>query len=422
METTYIVGNRRLVGDVKVSGSKNACLPILAASLLTDEECTIKNVPRLSDIGTMLEIFKALGVDFSYASPHALKIQARNVSGEVPGSLVRKMRASICLMGALLGRLHRVVIPKPGGCVIGDRPFDLHIKGFKALGYKISEEDDIWTLDGKDLHGTTVCLSGPRGSTMTGTTNVVMAAIMIPGQTIIEDAAIEPEVVDFCRYLTHMGAKIKGIGTSVLTIHGGVPLHGCEYAIIGDRMEAGTFVCAGLITGGNIRISGLEFGLLDSFLHPLKKTGANVFQNVDGTIHVQSGDPLGSIDVETGPHPGFPTDLQAQLCTLLTQSGGNSTIRENIYPNRFMYVTELKKMGATIDHVGPCARIKGSCSLKGAHLQATDLRAGAALYLAGLCAKGDTFVHDIFHLDRGYEALEDKLCLLGAKIKRMKVA
>ncbi|MDR1528463.1 MAG: UDP-N-acetylglucosamine 1-carboxyvinyltransferase [Puniceicoccales bacterium] len=421
MEAAYIVGNRRLVGDVKVSGSKNACLPVLAASLLTDEECIINNVPRLSDIDTMLEIFKSLGVDFSYVGPNALKIHARNISGEVPGSLVKKMRASICLMGALLGRLRRVIIPKPGGCVIGDRPFDLHTKGFRALGYEISEKDEIWTLDGKNLHGTTVCLSGPRGSTMTGTTNVVMAAIMIPGKTIIEDAAIEPEVIDFCRYLIRMGAKIEGVGTSILTIHGGEPLHGCEYTIIGDRMEAGTFVCAGLITGGNIRILGLESGLLDSFLYPLRKTGANVFQDIDGTIHVQPGEPLGAIDVVTGPHPGFPTDLQAQLCTLLTQSNGNSTIRENIYPNRFMYVTELKKMGATIDHVGPCAHIKGSCSLQGTHLQASDLRAGAALYLAGLCAAGDTFVHDIFHLDRGYEALEDKLCLLGAKIKRIKI-
>ncbi|MDR2628948.1 MAG: UDP-N-acetylglucosamine 1-carboxyvinyltransferase [Puniceicoccales bacterium] len=421
MEAACIVGGKRLVGNVKVSGSKNACLPILAASLLTDEECTINNVPRLSDIDTMLEIFKALGVDFSYVGPHMLKIQARNISGEVPGSLVKKMRASICLMGALLGRLHRVVIPKPGGCVIGDRPFDLHIKGFNALGYKVSEENGIWTLDGKDLHGTTVCLSGSRGSTMTGTTNVVMAAAMISGQTTIEGAATEPEVVDFCHYLTHMGAKIGGIGTSTLTIRGGEPLHGCEYTIIGDRMEAGTFVCAGLITGGNIRVSGLEFGLLDSFLYPLRKTGANVFQNIDGIIHVQSNEPLGAIDVVTGPHPGFPTDLQAQLCALLTQSDGNSTIRENIYPNRFMYVAELKKMGATIDHVGPCAHIKGSCALQGAHLQATDLRAGAALYLAGLCATGDTFVHDIFHLDRGYEALEDKLRLLGAKIKRIKI-
>ncbi|MDR1233291.1 MAG: UDP-N-acetylglucosamine 1-carboxyvinyltransferase, partial [Puniceicoccales bacterium] len=277
MEAAYIVGDRRLVGGVKVSGSKNACLPILAASLLTDEECIINNVPRLSDIDTMLEIFKAIGVDFSYVGSHMLKIQARNISSEVPGSLVKKMRASICLMGALLGRLRRVVIPKPGGCVIGDRPFDLHIKGFKALGYKIFEGDGIWTLDGRDLYGTTVCLSGPRGSTMTGTINVVMAAVMIPEQTIIEDAAVEPEVVDFCRYLARMGAKIEGIGTPILTIHGGEPLHGCKYAIIGDRIETGTFVCAGLITGGNIRISGLEFGLLDSFLHPLRKIGANVF-------------------------------------------------------------------------------------------------------------------------------------------------
>jgi UDP-N-acetylglucosamine 1-carboxyvinyltransferase len=367
----------------------------------------------------MLEIFKAIGVDFSYVDSHTLKIQARNISCEVPGPLVKKMRASICLMGALLGRLRRVIIPNPGGCVIGDRPLDLHIKGFKALGYEISEKNGIWTLNGKDLCGTTVCLSGPRGSTMTGTTNVIMAAVTIAGQTTIEDAAIEPEVVDFCQYLNHMGAKIEGIGTSTLTIHGGKSLHGCKYTIIGDRMEAGTFVCAGLITGGNIRISGLELGLLDSFLHPLRKTGANVFQDVDGIIHVQSDKPLEAIDVETGPHPGFPTDLQAQLCALLTQSDGSSIIKENIYPNRFMYVSELKKMGGTISHEGPCAYIKGPCSLKGTHLQATDLRAGAALYLAGLCATGDTFVHDTSHVNRGYETLENKLRLLGAKIERI---
>ncbi|MDR1890882.1 MAG: UDP-N-acetylglucosamine 1-carboxyvinyltransferase [Puniceicoccales bacterium] len=421
MKAAHIVGERRLEGNVRVSGSKNACLPILAASLLTDEECVINNVPRLSDIDTMLEIFKTIGVDSSYISSHTLKIQARSLSCEVPEQLVKKMRASIYLMGVLLGRLRRVVIHKPGGCVIGERPFDLHIKGFKALGCEISEKDGTWMLDGKNLHGTTVCLSGPHGSTVTGTVNVVMAAIKAPGRTIIESAAIEPEVIDLCRYLISMGAKIDGIGTSTLTIHGGEPLHGCEYTIIGDRMEAGTFVCAGLITGGNIEISGLEFGLLDSFLHSLRKTGANVFQNTDGTIHVQSEKPLVAIDVVTGPHPGFPTDLQAQLCVLLTQSNGNSTIRESIYPNRFMYVAELNKMGANIDHTGECAHIKGSIPLKGAHLWATDLRAGAALYLAGLCAKGDTFIHDIFHIDRGYEALESKLQMLGAKIERITV-
>ncbi|MDR2779247.1 MAG: UDP-N-acetylglucosamine 1-carboxyvinyltransferase [Puniceicoccales bacterium] len=421
MNAVHIVGNRRLVGDVKVNGSKNACLPILAASLLTDEVCIIHNVPKLSDIDTMLEIFKAIGVDFSYVGHHTLKVQARNISWEVPGALVKKMRASICLMGALLGRLRRVVIPKPGGCVIGDRPFDLHIKGFKALGYEISEKDGVWILDEKHLHGATICLCGPRGSTMTGTINVIMAAIGIRGQTIIESAAVEPEVVNFCQYLTNMGAKIDGIGTSTLTIYGGNFLHGCEYTIIGDRMEAGTFVCAGLITGGNIRISGLELGLLDSFLCHLKRTGANVFQSVDGTIYVQSDKPLAAIDVITGPHPGFPTDLQAQLCTLLTQSNGNSVITENIYPNRFMYVAELKKMGANIKHRGPCVHVKGPCPLKGAHLIATDLRAGAALYLAGLCATGDTFVHDVFHLDRGYEALESKLQMLGAKIERIRI-
>jgi UDP-N-acetylglucosamine 1-carboxyvinyltransferase len=252
---------------------------------------------------------------------------------------------------------------------------------------------------------------------MTGTINVIMAAIRAQGETVIECAAVEPEVVDFCHYLTRMGVKMEGIGTSTLKIFGNMPLHGCEYTVIGDRMEAGTFVCAGLITGSSIRILGLEVGLLDTVLDQLKKINADVFQDQDGVIHVRSADKLISANIITGPHPGFPTDLQAQFCSLLTQSYGESTVMEKVYLDRFFHIPELNKMGAEISLIGPCVQIKGPRSLEGAHLRVTDLRAGAALYLAGLCAKGDTFIHDIYHLNRGYENFAEKLKSLGAVIE-----
>jgi UDP-N-acetylglucosamine 1-carboxyvinyltransferase len=421
MRIAHIIGGERLDGDVRVGGSKNACLPVLAASLLTDEECVIHNVPRLNDIAIMLEIFSSLGVKVSRIGKHSVKIHAKNVSAEAPASLVGKMRGSVCLMGALIGRIGKAMVHVPGGCVIGTRPIDLHLKGFRALGCFIAEKDDLMMIDGSNVHGAQIYLRGARGSTMTGTMNVIMAALRAHGETIIEGAAVEPEVVDFCNYLVAMGARIYGIGTSVLKIFGGIPLHGCEYTIIGDRIEAGTFVCAGLMTGGNVNIFGLECHLLDPFLEKLMEIGAVVFQDAVGTIRVRSNGQLSGTDIDTGPHPGFPTDLQAQFCSLLTQSTRRSCITENIYPDRFLYTRELGKMGASISVELQHANVDGNSELIGTHVVATDLRASAALYLAGLRARGDTFVHDIHHLIRGYENFDEKLCSLGARIEQIEM-
>jgi UDP-N-acetylglucosamine 1-carboxyvinyltransferase len=254
---------------------------------------------------------------------------------------------------------------------------------------------------------------------MTGTINVILAALKADGETVIESAAIEPEVTDFCHYLAKMGAKIDGIGTTTLRITGNVPLHGCEYAIIGDRLEAGTFICAGLITGGSLDIYGLQCGFLGALFDKLEEIGADVSQSSDGTIRVRSGQQLMGTSINTQPYPGFPTDLQSQVCALLTQAQTDSIITEEIYPNRFLYTSELQKMGAVINVAHPRAYVRGNAKLKGAHLQATDLRASATLYLAGLCAQGVTFVHNTYHLDRGYENFEAKLCALGARIERM---
>ncbi|MDR1401845.1 MAG: UDP-N-acetylglucosamine 1-carboxyvinyltransferase [Puniceicoccales bacterium] len=419
MNIARIVGGGRLSGSVNISGSKNASFPVMAASLLTEEACLIHNIPRLSDTDTMVEILRSLGAEVVRIGEHSLKIQASRVMSEVPAPLMRKIRGSICLMGALVGRLGKATIAVPGGCSIGDRPIDLHIKGFRALGCIIEEKDDILKLDGSNLRGTTVCLRGARGSTMTGTVNVIMVALRADGETTIESAAIEPEVTDFCRYLTQMGAKIDGIGTSTLKIVGKVPLHGCEYAIIKDRLEAGTFICAGLITGGSMDLHGLQCGFLDVFFDKLREMGADVSQSLDGTIRVRSSGQLAGTMVNTQPYPGFPTDLQAQICALLTQSRNDSVITEEIYPGRFLYTSELQKMGAKIDVASPCAHVHGNSKLSGARVEATDLRASAALYLAGLCAQGETFVGGVHHLDRGYENFEAKLCSLGAQIERM---
>jgi UDP-N-acetylglucosamine 1-carboxyvinyltransferase len=392
---------------------------MLAASLLTCEECVIHNVPALSDVVTMIAILRELGVSVNRIGEHSVKIHARNASFVVPEIYMQKMRASVCLMGALIGRTGKAIVPIPGGCVIGCRPIDLHIKGFRALGCRTVRRRDFFVMDGSRLHAEKITLSGERGSTVTGTINVIMAAIKAPGESVIEGAAVEPEVSDFCGYLSAMGAKISGVGTSTLKVTGGIALHGCEYTVIGDRIEAGTFVCAGLITGGDVRIFGLERGLLDPFLVGLRRIGARVSQDDDGKITVQSGGQLSYADIVTGPHPGFPTDLQAQFCALQTQSCGESTIVEGVYPSRFMYAAELGKMGAAIRVENASARVSGPCALRGACLRATDLRSSAALYLAGLCASGETFVYDAHHIDRGYENLEMKLRAIGANIRRV---
>jgi UDP-N-acetylglucosamine 1-carboxyvinyltransferase len=419
MEIARILGGRRLCGSVTIGGSKNACLPILAASLLTHEECIVRNVPALGDVTTMLEILRVLGANVEWIGKHCVRIRAGDVSFKVPEIYVQKMRASVCLMGALLGRTGRAIVPIPGGCVIGHRPIDLHIKGFRALGCKIFRYRDFFAIDGSQLRAGNVTLRGEHGSTVTGTINIIMAAAAACGETIIDGAAIEPEVVDFCGYLSAMGAKIDGIGTATLKVTGGIPLHGCEYAVIGDRIEAGTFICAALMTNGDVEIFGLECGLLDPFMEKLRQIGAAVAQDTSGRITARANGQLNYGHIATGPHPGSPTDLQAQFCALQTQACGESTIVESVYPSRFLYASELAKMGASISIADASARVSGPCALRGACLRATDLRASAALYLAGMCAAGETVIHGVHHLDRGYEDFELKLRGIGADVRRI---
>lgn len=418
MEVARIWGGERLNGSVRVSGSKNACLPIIAASLLTSDKCIVHNVPRLLDVMTMVDILRELGAGVSWIGEHDIAIQALKVRADVPYNLAKKMRASICLLGALVARCGRSRMPRPGGCIIGDRPIDLHVKGLKSLGCNVDDGDDYITVIGERLHGASIDLCGQYGSTMTGTMNVIFAALCADGDTEIINAACEPEVVDFCHCLCSMGASIDGIGTSRIIIRGGQKLHGYDYTVIGDRIEAGTFLCAGLMTGGELTISGLEPGLLGVFLTKLLDAGADICEHHNGTLTTRPSC-IDGMKIVTGPYPEFPTDLQAQLCSLLMLANTSSIVEERVYPNRFLYVHELNKMGAGIllrenrAHVLPLER-----QLIGIDVEATDLRACAALYLAGLIADGTTTIHNVKYLDRGYDGFEKKLQSLGARVQR----
>jgi UDP-N-acetylglucosamine 1-carboxyvinyltransferase len=422
MEAARIVGGRALSGSVCVSGSKNACLPILTACLLTDEECVIENVPNLSDVRLMIDILRSVGATVNYIDPHTVSVRATSVNALAPYDVVRKMRASVCLVGAFLCRIGSANVSLPGGCVIGQRPVDLHIKGFQKLGCVVAIENGYLCVDGSTMKGARIFLGGRYGSTVTGTENVIMAALGARGTTVIESAACEPEITDLCEFLRKQGAVIEGIGTNTITIEGGHTLHGCRHRIIGDRIEAGTFICAGLITRGQITIHGNTPNSSSALYDKLDEIGANVKELADGTIIVDGrAQNFHPIEIITLPYPGFPTDLQAQFCALLTSVDGISVVSERIYPSRFMHVSELNRMGASIMLEGSHAIIHGSSTrrLSGAQLIASDLRASAALYLAGLCAKNETLVHRIYHLDRGYENFEEKLRSIGAHIERI---
>jgi UDP-N-acetylglucosamine 1-carboxyvinyltransferase len=423
VEIARIIGGRELCGEVCVSGSKNACLPILAACLLTSEKCTIENVPDLSDIRLMVDILRNVGASVEYADAHTLVVHAVDIVSHAPYDAVKQMRASVCLMGAFLGRTGHSHVSLPGGCVIGQRPVDLHVKGFKKLGCVVRIQNGYLDIDGSNMVGACVFLGGRYGSTVTGTANVLMAALGAQGTTVIESAACEPEIVDLCRFLRKQGAKISGVGSNTLTVEGGHELHGCNHRVIGDRIEAGTFICAGLMTRGQITISGNELNIGGAIYDKLEEIGADVREFRDGTIVVDGRKrKLRSTEIATLPYPGFPTDLQAQFCALLCCVDGISVMSERIYPGRFMHVAELNRMGANIMLEESHAIIHGSDSQKltGAQLMASDLRASAALYLAGLCAENETLIHRIYHLDRGYENFEEKLRALGANIERIR--
>ncbi|MDA0346176.1 MAG: UDP-N-acetylglucosamine 1-carboxyvinyltransferase [Verrucomicrobia bacterium] len=420
MDVMRIEGGHTLSGSISVSGAKNAALPIFAATLLTEETCILENVPNLSDIRFMAQILEHLGAEVEQTASTSWKITAKNISHRAPYDLVRKMRASVCLMGPLAGRLKKAEISLPGGCVIGPRPIDMHLKGFAGLGMKVEVDKGYVFLDAKEARGNPIFLGGRHGSTVTGTANVLMAAVLTPGKTVIECAACEPEVVDLCKMLVSMGADIQGIGSPTLTIVGVEKLGGCQYSILPDRIEAGTFLIAGAMAGDKLTVTNLRAADQAALIDKLREAGVPLSIDSDSSITVsKSANPLKPVDVVTHPHPGFPTDIQAQMCTLMSVTPGISIVTEKIFPNRFMHVPELQRMGADIAIEGPNAIVKGQPRLSGAPVMASDLRASAALILAGLVAEGTTWVLRIYHLDRGYDKIDEKLRAVGAVIDRI---
>lgn len=423
MDSLLIKGATPLSGEVRVSGAKNACLPMFAAALLTDEKCVLKNVPNLSDVRFMADIVRAVGAEVSNPSEGVWEICAKNLSHIAPYKLVRKMRASICLLGPLSARMKKAEVSLPGGCVIGARPVDLHIKGMRALGAKVEIERGYICVDARKMRGAQVYLGGRFGSTVTGTANIVMAAVSIPGTTVIENAACEPEIADLCAMLEKMGAIIEGAGSPTISITGVPRLCGATHSVMPDRIEAGTWITAALASRGKVLIRDAQKKYLGSFLDVLERAECPVKAKSPSSIYVDASDlKLRPIEAITLPYPGLPTDLQAQLCALMTQADGISIVTERIYPERFMHVPELARMGANIAREGPSAIISGGTKLSGAPVMASDLRASAALVIAALAASGETLIHRVYHIDRGYEKIDEKLVSLGARVERLKGA
>ena len=417
MESFLIKGGVPLHGEVTISGSKNAALPIMAATLLTDEPCIIRGVPDLSDTRFMAQILQSLGAQVKLANG-TLTIRAKKIRGYADYELVRKMRGSICIAGPLLARLHKARISLPGGCIIGARPINLHLKGFESLGAKIKIEGGYVDATAKKLTGSTMFLGGRAGSTVLGTANVMMAATLADGVTVIESAACEPEVVDLANFLNAMGAQISGAGGPTITISGVSKLHGAEHTVIPDRIETATFMIAAAATNGEITIKNCRADHLRAVIDKLNEAGVSI-QSRGGNLVVRRGKKLKSVDITTLPYSGFPTDVQAQMMSLLALAPGISIITERIFESRFMHVSELARLGAEIEIEGPSAIVKGGRPLSGAPGMASELRASAALVIAGLAARGATQVNRIYHLDRGYEKMDAKLRKLGARIRRV---
>jgi UDP-N-acetylglucosamine 1-carboxyvinyltransferase len=418
MDKILIHGGRPLSGSIKISGSKNSALPILAATLLTREPCIVHRVPDLSDTHYMLQILMHLGAQVERASG-TVTVTAEKIESVAPYDVVRKMRASVCVLGPLLGRCKEATVSLPGGCVIGDRPIDLHLKGFEALGAAVRVEGGNVKVFAPKLVGAIVNLTGKFGPTVLGTDNVMMASVLAEGITVIEGAATEPEVVDLAGFLNKMGAKIEGAGTRRMIIEGVKELHGAEHDIIPDRIEAGTFLVAGAIAGKGVTIKRVVREHVSAVTDALIACGYRI-QSDENSITVLPNGTAQPIELVTEPYPGFPTDMQAQMCALLSTTEGLSVITENIFPQRYMHVAELKRMGAHVQLEGATAVIQGVERLFGAPVMASDLRASAALVLAGLKAEGRTEVSRVYHIDRGYEHLDEKLSELGAHIERVK--
>jgi UDP-N-acetylglucosamine 1-carboxyvinyltransferase len=419
MDKLIIEGGVRLKGEVAVSGAKNSALPIMAATLLSDDACIIRGVPNLRDINTMLKILRSLGKNAELDKGIVTVTSGSRTNFVADYKLVSTMRASFCVLGPLLAKLKKAKVSLPGGCVIGIRPVDLHLKGLKALGADIDIESGYVVAKSNRLKGNHMYLGGIYGSSVLATDNVMMAATLAKGKTIIESAACEPEVVDLAEFLIKMGAKIKGHGTPIIEIEGVRQLHGVEHTIIPDRIEAGTFMVAALITKGDLLIKNILYCHLGALIDKLEEAGAYI-SKADSHMRVSFKKRLKPINVTTLPYPGFPTDMQAQIMSLMIVTPGISLITEKVYPDRFMHVAELNRMGAHIQREGPHAIVEGVKQLSGAPVMASDLRASASLVLAGLAARGTTAVSRIYHLERGYDNLEDKLKGLGAKVWREK--
>lgn len=414
-----INGGNKLSGDVKISGAKNAALPILAATLIAKGEYILNNVPELKDIRTMIQLLEKLGLEITKLKNNTYKIiNNGNLNTEAKYDLVKTMRASFLVMGPLLAHFQESRVSLPGGCAIGARPVNYHLKGFEALGCKINIEHGYVEAKADKLIGNSIYLDFPS---VGATENIIMAATLAEGKTIIENAAQEPEIEDLCGFLNSMGAKITGIGTARLEIEGVSKLIPGEYTIIPDRIEAGTFIVASIITDSEINITDINLKHLESFNLKLEEMGV-VFEKTENSIKVKSKlKDLKPTKVKTMPYPGYPTDLQAQITILLSIIEGTSEIKETIFENRFMHISELNRMGTDITIDGNTALIKGVKSLSGAEVMASDLRAGACLVLAALIAKGETTINRIYHIDRGYEKMEEKLVNIGADIKRVKL-
>ncbi len=417
MEKLMIEGGYPLNGKVHISGAKNAVVAIIPAVLMVDGVCRIENVPDIDDVAAIIEILEYLGAKITWVEKDVLQIDASTVKSYMADcEKVRSMRASYYLLGALLGRFNKAHVRLPGGCNFGERPIDLHIKGFEALGVEVNINYDVVEAEkGERLQGASVYLDF---ASVGATINVMLAACLAEGVTIIENAAKEPHVVDVANFLNTMGAKIKGAGTDVIRIQGVEHLKGGTYSIIPDQIEAGTFMIAAAVAGGDVLVENVIPKHMDSLSAKLMEAGADIIES-DDSIRVVSNGKLKGVNVKTMPYPGFPTDLQPQIVTLLSVAGGTSTVTESVWESRFQYIEELRRMGADIIVAGDRAIIHGVEKLKGANVKATDLRAGACLAIAGIIADGTTYIHELRHIDRGYENLEGKLQALGARIKRI---
>ena len=415
MDRLLIEGGVPLAGEIGVSGAKNAALPILAAALLTEDPLTVTNVPHLKDVTTMLNLLAQMGVAVALDERLGVELTAARISSPVaPYDLVKTMRASVLALGPLAARCGEARVSLPGGCAIGLRPVDQHVKGLQAMGAEIVTEHGYMIVRAPRLTGARICMDLV---TVTGTENIMMAATLARGTTVIENAAREPEVADLALCLTAMGAKIDGAGTDTITVEGVERLHGAQHTVMPDRIETGTFLVAAAATGGSVTLRNVRPQILDAVLDKLREAGAHVTTGADW-ISLASNGALNAVNLRTAPYPAFPTDMQDQFMALDTIARGTGIVTETIFENRFMHVQELKRLGADIEVEGNTAVVKGVAHLDGASVMATDLRASASLVLAGLVARGTTTVDRVYHLDRGYERIEEKLSRLGARIRR----